>query len=99
MAKHVIGLQGELLLRADEMKVAVAGAGRQLQLRLGIVAVDLRRERTLRGWTVHSCTLMLAFCMTSVHFAVSVARNLLNSSGVLPRASEPSSPSLPRTSF
>ena len=50
MAEDVVRLQRELLLRPDEMEVAVAGAGRQLQLRLGIVAVDLRRERTLRGF-------------------------------------------------
>ena len=60
MAEHVVRLERELLLRADEMEVAVAGAGRQLQLGLGIVAVDLRRERTLRGFVIHGCTIHLA---------------------------------------
>ena len=49
MAEDVVRLQRELLLRPDEMEMAVASARRQFQLRLGIVAVDLRRERTLRG--------------------------------------------------
>ena len=57
MAEDVVRLQGELLLRADEMEMAVAGAGRQLQLRLGIAAVDLRRERARCAgrvrWTIH----------------------------------------------
>src|SRR5215208_3883802 len=102
MTEDVVGLQRELLLRPDEMKVAVAGAGRQLQFRFGIVAVDPWRERTRGGrvhCSTHSCTLMLAFCMTLVHFTVSSARNLVNSSGVLPRASEPSWPSLSATDF
>jgi hypothetical protein len=36
---------------------------------------------------------MLAFCMTSVHLAVSSVRKAATSAGVLPRASEPSAAS------
>src|SRR5262249_48662201 len=54
MAEDMIGLQGELPLRTDKMEMAVAGAGRQLQLRLGIAAVDPGREWARGGHVITS---------------------------------------------
>src|ERR1700733_14078501 len=49
MRKDMIRLKRELFLRADEMKMRIAGSSRQFQLRLRIVAIDFRRE-----WTSHA---------------------------------------------
>src|SRR3974390_889948 len=75
------------------MEMGVGRAGRQLELRHRIAAVDSGRERTgvgLLALAAHSLTLMLARFITSVHLSCSCTRNLPKSSGVLPRAVEPS---------
>src|SRR4051794_36683709 len=58
MAEDVVGLERELLLRPDEMEVAVAGAGRQRQLWFGIAAVDPGGEWA--GGCAHVTKLTLA---------------------------------------
>src|SRR3974390_424867 len=57
MAEHVVGFQREPLLRSDEVKMRVAGTGRQLELRLWIASIDRRRQRPLhicRHWVILS---------------------------------------------
>jgi hypothetical protein len=48
VAEHVLGLERELRLRPDEVKMRVAGAGRQLQFRLAVAAVDDGRKRAFQ---------------------------------------------------
>src|SRR5262249_46783955 len=93
VTEHVVRLERELLLRADEVKMRIARARRKLELRLGIAAIDLGREGTCCGRAAHSVTLMFACFITSVHFLVSCSRSFANSSGELPRACDPSAAS------
>src|SRR5262249_31628370 len=102
MAEHVVRLERELLLRPDEVEMAIAGARRQPQFRPRIVAGDFRRKWPRVGrcsGRAHSGPLILACFTSSAHLRDSSSRNAANCCGVLPRASEPSSASRSTTSF